>query len=96
MSDITGINVTIRKDDLLEFLADTSDPIEAAEQYRAEYEQRLIEAYPDAEISVELGNPPGLTDRIMVEPIEEEEDAIPWIQDVANQMVNDWSWLTVA
>ena len=96
MSDIISINYTIRENDLLEFLADTSDPAEAAEQYRAEYERRLTEAYPDAKVSVELGNPPGLTDRIMVEPMEKEEDAIPWIQDIGNQMVNDWSWLTVA
>ena len=95
MSDIISINYTIREDDLFEFLADTSDPAEAVEQYRAEYERRLAEAYPDTEVSVELGNPPGLTDRIMVEPVDE-EDAIPWIQDVGNQMVNDWSWLTVA
>jgi len=92
---IISIDVTVREDDLLEFLADTSDPAEAAEQYRAEYERRLAEAYPDAAVSVELGNPPGLTDRIMVEPMEEEEDEIPWIQDVANQMINDWDWLTV-
>lgn len=95
MSDITSINMVIREDDLLEFLADTSKPATAAEQYRAEYERRLVEAYPDAEVSVELGNPPGLTDRIMVEPMEEEEDTIPWIQEIGNQMVNDWSWLTV-
>ena len=96
MSDITSINVTVREDDLLEWLANTSDPAQAAEEYRAEYERRLIEAYPDVEVGVELGSPPGLTDRIMVEPMEEEEDAIPWIQDVANRMANDWDWLTVA
>ena len=93
---VTLIEVTIREDDLAEFLAGTSDVDEACEQYRVEYERRLQEAYPDAEVSVELGNPPGLTDRIYIEPVELQDDQQPWVEDVANQMVNDWSWLTVA
>ena len=94
--EVTWIEVTIREDDLAEFLADTSDVETACEQYRAEYERRLQEAYPDAEVSVELGNPPGLTDRIYIEPVELQDDQQPWVEDVANRMVNDWSWLTVA
>ena len=89
------IEVTLREDDLAEFLAATSDVGEACEQYRAEYERRLKEAYPDAEVSVELGDPPGLTNRIYIEPVELQDDQQPWVEDVANQMVNDWSWLTV-
>ena len=94
MNDVTLIEVTVRADDLAEFLADTSDVDEACEQYRSEYERRLQEAYPGAEVSVELGNPPGLTDRIYIEPVELQDDQQPWIEDVANQMVNDWEWLT--
>ena len=93
--EVTMIEVTLREDDLAEFLADTSDVDEACEQYRAEYKRRLKEAYPDAKVSVRLGNPPGLTNRINIEPVELQDDQQPWVEDVANQMVNDWSWLTV-
>jgi len=95
MASVTSIDVTIQANDLADFLADTSDVETACEQYRAEYERRLKEAYPDAEISVDLGNPPGLSDRIVIEPDELQDDQQPWVEDIVNMMVNDWSWLTV-
>jgi hypothetical protein len=93
--EVTLIEVTLQESNLAEFLADTSDVDEACEQYRAEYERRLREAYPDAKVKVSIGNPSGMGDRIYNEPVELQDDQQPWVEDVANQMVNDWSWLTV-
>jgi hypothetical protein len=99
MTPVTSITVTINESDLADFLAGDNTE-EAMEQYRAEYERRLSEMYEDAECSVELGQTSMSTEyRINGEPTDagsgEYQDEIPFIDDIANRMVNDWSWLTV-
>jgi hypothetical protein len=88
---VTKIEITLHTPELLDFLHDCADPEAAAEEYRAEYERRLTKEYQCADVSVKLNE----TDRIYVEPESEQEDAIPWIQDVTSGMVTDWSWSTI-
>ena len=98
---ITSIEITIHEPDLANFLDETSDVDNACEQYRAEYERRLSEQYPAAKITVSLGETNGMgnnyyiNDELTTAGSGEYQDEIPWIDDVANSMVNDWDWLTV-
>jgi hypothetical protein len=101
MEPITSVEVEIVENDLREFLAETSDVDTACEEYRAEYERRLSQRYPDAECKVTLGATNGMHDWYWINDERttagsgEYQDEIMWIENIANQMVNDWDWLTV-
>jgi hypothetical protein len=91
------ITVTINEADLENFLSDCSDVDEACEQYRAEYE-RLLNAGDDSiEYTVELAETSGNTEYAFdgFDADFDEEAETRWIEDIANQLVNDWAWLTV-
>lgn len=102
METITSIEVELVENDMRDFLGECSDIDKAVEQYRAEYERRLIEAYPGATVSVTLGNGrAGMNTlyRINDDPADlmpGYEDEIAYIEDIAGGMVEDWDWLTVA
>lgn len=98
---IKTITVVVDEPSLADFLADTNDVETACEQYRAEYERRLDEQYPDTLCMVELGETNGMGDDIYINGelntagSGEFQDEVPWIEYCAIQMVNDWELLTV-
>lgn len=86
---------------MLDFLADCSDPEAACEEYRAEYERRLSALYPEATCSVELGETNGMDtwywingERIYSR--DEYPGTLEVFEQVADDLVKDWRWLTVA
>ena len=103
MKPVKSITVVLRESDLAEFLADTSDVDAACAEYVEEYERRLTAAYPKTKCRVEFGETRGILGHAMYVNEDyttagsgEFQDLVPWIEDHANAMVNDWTWLTVA
>jgi hypothetical protein len=97
MDDFRTLELVIHKPDLRDFLSECADVAAACEEYRAEYERRLTAAYPEAECVVTLGETNGMGSYYYFDDVRApgDDERIPWIDEIAVQMVNDWSWLTV-
>lgn len=88
------LEITLNEQDLTEFFSDAPSPAQATEQYCAELERRLSDLYGHLTF-VGLG----VRDEYIVDGEFDGPDhdaAALVIEDVMDQMNNDWSWLTAA
>ena len=100
---ITHISVTHNESDLYDFLNDgiTSSATVTAymDAYIERHAQLLKEWYPNAEIEVGYASTSGGTNCDVesnlpdTDGMAEVEQEMPWIEETANKIVEDWSWL---
>jgi hypothetical protein len=107
METITSIRVVVNEADLHDFLDETSDVDQAMNEYVVAYAKLIQCDYPGVEVEVEAG-PTNGGDFIYVndamfgtfgsystEDHGEFDGAPEHIHRLPEELVNDWSWLTV-
>lgn len=97
MYKVTEIKINLSEQDLSDFLEDNENYMQ---QYCETLQAKLQIKYPDAEVDVDV-YPNQLTDKLIVdgevvefdETDEMEADVHADWDQIASDMVNDWSWL---
>lgn len=108
METITSIRVVVNESDLANFLAETSNVRQAMQEYVGAYTKLIQREYPGAEVKVEAGPTNGgdwiwvdgqrfgIGDHYTLDDLGGFGGAPKTIHQLAEELVQDWSWLTVA
>jgi hypothetical protein len=105
---IETIRVTLRDADMRDFLAETSNVDEAIRQYCQAYANLIKRDYPQADVTVESGETNGGTfiyindekfgtaGSYRLDDLGAYDGAPERIAYLAEELTQDWDWLTVA